>query len=87
MCRGTALDPVSLKKHVRQERGCCCGGHVMVNEREVARKFSGSNGIILEADAAGVVDRVVPQPDVEKYTDESERLLLKGVIHATPTRP
>ena len=83
--RGTALDEESLRNHVLGE-DANAGVTSWTDKREVARRFSGSDGTIIEVDRSAVADRVVPRPDVGKHTDESETLL-KDTVQGKPTRP
>ena len=55
-------------------------------DRDVAKRFSGSDGTILEVNEADVADRAVPRPDIGKYNSE-QVVLLQGTIQATPTKP
>jgi hypothetical protein len=83
--RGTALDPVSLEKHVRGDP-VKAGVTSWTTKRNVAKRFSGTEGTIIEVDSAAVRNRVVPRPPVPKYFDESE-VLLRGRIVGKPTTP
>jgi RHS repeat-associated protein len=83
--RGTALDAASLEKHVRGEP-VNAGVTSWTPERKVAKRFSGSDGTIIEVDAASVAGKVVPRPPVPKYPGEKE-VLLKGRIVGNPTKP
>lgn len=82
---GTAIDQASLIKHVLGE-DVKAGVTSWTPDRAVARRFSGPNGTIIEVPAKNVSDKIVPRPDVGKYSGESE-VLLKGTIQGTPTRP
>lgn len=83
--RGTALDEASLRRHVLGE-DVDAGVTSWSTSRAQAKRFSGSEGTIIEVDAAEVADRVLPRPDVEKYGDELE-VLLRGWIAGKPTKP
>ena len=83
--RGNALDTTALRKHVLGE-DVNAGVTSWSRDRNVARRFSGSNGIILEVDESLVQTKIVPRPRIMKYADEQE-VLLKGTIRATPTDP
>jgi hypothetical protein len=83
--RGTAVDDYSLRKHVLGEN-VDAGVTSWTPDRDVAKRFSGADGTVLEVDASSVSDRVVPRPNVGKYVDEKE-VLLMGTIEGTPTKP
>lgn len=55
-------------------------------DRDIAKRFAGDDGIVLEADSDDYADRVVPRPNVGKHDHEKE-LLLKGEIKGNPTKP
>jgi ribosomal protein L21E len=83
--RGTALDAESLAKHVRGE-DVNAGVTSWTTDREVAKRFAGSDGTIIEVNKSSVANQVVPRPPVPKYAGEKE-VLLKGTIQGTPTTP
>jgi RHS repeat-associated protein len=83
--RGTRLDLFALELHV-QNQTVASGVTSWTTTRGVARRFSGSDGVILEVQLFTVIDRIVARPPVSKYNYEHE-ILLKGVIRATPTSP
>ena len=83
--RGTVLDAESLAKHVRGE-DVNSGVTSWTTDREVAKRFAGSDGTIIEVEKSKVANQVVPRPPVPKYAGEKE-VLLKGTIHGTPTIP
>jgi len=56
------------------------------DDRNVARRFSGKDGTIIEVDTGAVADRVVPRPNVGKHADERETLL-KGTVQGRATQP
>jgi hypothetical protein len=83
--RGTAMDPESLRLHV--EGGDVNAGVVsFTTDRNVARRFSGESGTIIEVPRSSVEDRIVPRPDITKYDDESE-VLIRGTVQGRPTTP
>ena len=83
--RGTALDAESLAKHVRGE-DVNAGVTSWTTDREVAKRFAGSEGKVIEVNKSSVANQVVPRPPVPKYAGEKE-VLLKGTIQGTPTTP
>ena len=83
--RGKRLDLDALIKHV-QNQPVDSGVTSWTTRRDVARRFSGSDGIILEVDLFAISDKIVPRPAVARYSDEHE-ILLKGPIQARPTQP
>ena len=83
--RGTALDQNSLTKHVLGE-DVNAGVTSWTPDRNVAKRFSGSDGTILEVAANAISNKVVPRPSIKKYSDEKE-VLLEGIIQGTQTPP
>jgi len=83
--RGTATDPDSLRRHVLGE-DVDSGVVSFSTDRNVARRFSGEGGTIIEVPRSSVQDRIVPRPDVGKYADESE-VLIQGTVQGRATRP
>jgi len=83
--RGTALDEATLTAHVNGE-DANAGVTSWTTDREVAKRFSGPNGIIIEVNGKGIEDYVVDRPLLEKYASERE-VLLKGPIQGKPTKP
>lgn len=84
--RGSALDQRSLEKHVLGE-DVASGVTSWTTRREVAKRFSGADGTIIEVPAKSVADRVVARPNIlGKYADEAE-VLLKGIIQGKATKP
>ena len=83
--RGARLDIDALRKHVLNE-DVDSGVTSWTSIREVAKRFSGHDGIILEVDYLAVIEKFVPRPPVPKFLDEHE-ILLKGIITAKPTQP
>jgi hypothetical protein len=83
--RGTALDLDTLTAHVRGEEANA-GVTSWTTDRDVARRFSGFDGTIIEVNFSDVQNRIVPRPPVQKYGSESE-VLLRETIFGTPTKP
>ena len=83
--RGTALDEATLTAHVNGE-DANAGVTSWTPDRNVAKRFSGNDGTIIEVNKSSVADSVVPRPPVQKYGGEQE-VLLKGTIQGTPTKP
>jgi hypothetical protein len=83
--RGAATDPASLRRHVLGE-DVDSGVVSFTTDRSVARRFSGSDGTIIEVPRSAVQNRIVPRPEVGKYGNEAE-VLIRGTVQGTPTRP
>lgn len=83
--RGTALDPDTLTAHVKNQP-VKSGVTSWTTDREVAKRFSGSDGTIIEVNKSDVATKIVPRPPVPKYQDEKE-VLLKGIVQGKPTTP
>jgi RHS repeat-associated protein len=83
--RGTALDAASLEKHVRGE-DVNSGVTSWTADRNVAKRFSGESGTIIEVNKSAVANKIVPRPNVGRYQDERE-VLVKGTVQGTPTKP
>ena len=83
--RGTAVDSSSLEKHVRGEN-VDSGAVSFTTDRDVAKRFAGKDGTIIQVPRSQVSDKILPRPDIGKYADESE-VLIRGPVTGTPTRP
>jgi len=83
--RGTATDSETLRKHVMGE-DVASGVTSWTPDRDVAKRFSGSQGTIVEVPTNRVKDQIVPRPPVQKFEGEKE-ILVKGEVKGDPTRP
>jgi len=83
--RGTDLSPNALERHVLN-KPVDSGVTSWTTDRDVAKRFSGSDGTIIEVNRSDVANRVVPRPPVAKYGAEKE-VLLKGTVQGKPTTP
>jgi RHS repeat-associated protein len=83
--RGTALDIGTLTAHV-ENQPAKSGVTSWTTDREIAKRFAGSDGTIIEVNRSGVANKIVTRPPVQKYGAESE-VLLKGTIQGKATVP
>ncbi len=83
--RGTATDPGTLRKHVLAE-DVASGVTSWTPDRDVAKRFAGPQGTIVEVPKIQVKDKIVPRPQVQKHAAEKE-ILVKGVVQGKPTKP